>query len=125
MSFVVLLDNSCLVNVLENVDIAHFISIFCQRITVINITFCYTAGKLESGKIIVSQGKSCVNHKPVVGLSKSTCFNSDYTGLTEFVNFHQRKETLLILMKYEVHDFEITVIYQNPYTQSVNYDFNN
>ena len=35
---------------LENVDIAHFISIFCQRIRVVSVSFCYTADKLESGK---------------------------------------------------------------------------
>ena len=33
---------------LKNVDIMCFISIFCQRIRVINLTFCYTADKLES-----------------------------------------------------------------------------
>ena len=38
-------------NILENVDIAGFISVFCLRIRVINVTFCYTSDKLESGKI--------------------------------------------------------------------------
>ena len=32
-------------NVLENADKVQFISIFCQRMTVICVTFCYTAGK--------------------------------------------------------------------------------
>ena len=41
-------------NVLVNVDMAHFISIFCQKLSV--LFFCYTADKLESGKNIVSQG---------------------------------------------------------------------
>ena len=45
-------------NVLENVDIVHFISIFFQRIRVISVTFCYTADKLELGENILSQGKS-------------------------------------------------------------------
>ena len=46
---------NCFANVLEIVDITHFISIVCQRIRVINVTFCYTADKLKSGKNIVSQ----------------------------------------------------------------------
>ena len=29
--------------VLENGDDTHFVSIFCQRIRVISVTFCYTA----------------------------------------------------------------------------------
>ena len=44
-------------DVLENVDIVRFISILSQRLRVINVTFCYTSDKLESGKNIVSQGK--------------------------------------------------------------------
>ena len=48
---------NCVANVLENVDIACFISILCQKIRGINVTFCYTADKLELGKNIVSQGK--------------------------------------------------------------------
>ena len=49
---------NCFGNVLENFDIVHFVSIFCQRIRDINVTFCYTcsSGKLESLKIIVSHG---------------------------------------------------------------------
>ena len=43
--------NDCFANVLENIDITCFISI---RTRVINVNFCYTANKLESGK---SQGK--------------------------------------------------------------------
>ena len=39
-----------LANVLENADIAHFITIFCQRIRVINVTFFYTNNKSEWGK---------------------------------------------------------------------------
>ena len=46
---------SFLANVLENADSSHFISIFCQRIKVINITFCYTAYKVKSGENSVSQ----------------------------------------------------------------------
>ena len=42
---------------LENVDIVHFISIFCQRIRIISLTIYYTADKLESGKTFLSQGK--------------------------------------------------------------------
>ena len=44
-----------LANVLENFDNVHFISIFCQRF--FNVTFCYTAYKLESGENILGQGK--------------------------------------------------------------------
>ena len=42
-------------NVLENVDIAHFISIFCQ---VISVAFSYTADKLDSGKTLQVREKS-------------------------------------------------------------------
>ena len=42
---------------LEIVDITHSISIFCQGIRVISVTFCYIADKLESGENILSQGK--------------------------------------------------------------------
>ena len=39
-------------NVLENIAIACFISIFYQSIIrFINVTFCYTADKLKSGAI--------------------------------------------------------------------------
>ena len=41
-----------LTNIAKNVDIAHFISINCQRIRIISVTFCYLADKLESGKNI-------------------------------------------------------------------------
>ena len=44
-------------NVLENFDSDHFISIFCQRIRVISVTFCYTADNLELGENILSRGK--------------------------------------------------------------------
>ena len=40
--------------VLENVDVTQLFSIFCQRIRVINVTYCYIADKYKSGK---SQGK--------------------------------------------------------------------
>ena len=43
--------------ILENVDIAYFISIYFQRVRVISVTFCYTADKLEIVKNILSQGK--------------------------------------------------------------------
>ena len=29
-------------NVKENVDVTHLISIFCQRIRIISVTFCFT-----------------------------------------------------------------------------------
>ena len=44
-------------NVLENVDIACFISIFGQMIRVVNATFCYTTEKGAREKNIVSYGK--------------------------------------------------------------------
>ena len=52
-------------NVLENVDIIHYISIFsfCQLIRAISVTFCYIADKLEKKTFQVreksarSQGK--------------------------------------------------------------------
>ena len=40
---------------IKNVDITHFISIFCQRIRVTNVTYCCTV--MESGIKLVSQGK--------------------------------------------------------------------
>ena len=43
-------------NVLENIDITRFNSIFYQRIIDINVTFCYTADKLESWENIATQG---------------------------------------------------------------------
>ena len=43
--------------ILENVDIAYFISIYFQRVRVISVTFCYTADKLELVKNILSQEK--------------------------------------------------------------------
>ena len=46
-----------LANDLENVDVAQFVSIFCQRIRVISVTYCYTSDKLESGKKNLSQEK--------------------------------------------------------------------
>ena len=67
-----------LTNVLENVDIVHFISIFCQSIRVIHVisvNFCYTADILELGKNILNQGKVieksgkvktlCAAHRPI------------------------------------------------------------
>ena len=48
----------CFTNVLLYVDSTCFISLLCQRIRVINVTFCYTADKMESGKNIASQGKA-------------------------------------------------------------------
>ena len=48
---------NCFANVSENVDIALFISISFQRLTVSNVTFCYTADRFESRNTIVSQGK--------------------------------------------------------------------
>ena len=47
-----------MINVLKNncglipeyADFAHFISVFCPRIGVICVTFCYTADKLKSGE---------------------------------------------------------------------------
>ena len=42
-------------NVLESIDIAHFIFIFFQRIRVINVTLCYTP---DNRKNIVSLEKS-------------------------------------------------------------------
>ena len=39
-----------LANNLENFDNTYFISIFCQRIRVISVTFCYTSEKLEPQK---------------------------------------------------------------------------
>ena len=47
----------CFVNILESADITRFISMFRQRIRVINVIFCYTADKFESGKKISNQGK--------------------------------------------------------------------
>ena len=44
--------------VFENVDIACFISIFCQRIRVINGTFNYTADTLEIGEKHCKTGNS-------------------------------------------------------------------
>ena len=44
-------------HVLENVDIAHCISICCCTTKIINVIVSYTADKLESGKNILSQGK--------------------------------------------------------------------
>ena len=48
-----------LANISKNVDIAHFISILCQRIRVVSVMFCYTctANLFESGENIYSQGK--------------------------------------------------------------------
>ena len=43
---------------IENVDIAHLISIFCQSIRVIIVPFCYTADKLESGEKHFKSGKN-------------------------------------------------------------------
>ena len=42
-------------NVLESIDIAHFIFIFFQRIRVINVTLCYTP---DNRKNIVSLERS-------------------------------------------------------------------
>ena len=44
-------------NVFENVNVVHFISIFCQRIRVIGVISCYTADELKSGKNILGQEK--------------------------------------------------------------------
>ena len=44
-------------NVLENGDIASFLRIFCHILRDINVTFCYSVFKLESGKIIACQAK--------------------------------------------------------------------
>ena len=42
---------NCFANVLENIDIARFVSIFFKEKRVIRITFCYTAEKhCKSGK---------------------------------------------------------------------------
>ena len=41
-----------LTNYLENAEIGRFVSIFCHRIRVISVTYCYTADKLELGKKI-------------------------------------------------------------------------
>ena len=46
-----------LANDLQNVDVACCVSIFCQRIRVISVTFCYTTDNLESWKSILSRGK--------------------------------------------------------------------
>ena len=48
--------------VLENVDVVHFISIFCQIIRVISVIFAILLFKLESGKYILSQGKLKLNN---------------------------------------------------------------
>ena len=56
-----------LANVLENVDIVYFISIFC-------VTSYYTADKLESGGgNILSQGKVRKNQNLKIMFSKSYC----------------------------------------------------
>ena len=46
-----------LANDLENVDVPHFFCIFCQRIRLMSVTFCYTTDKLESGKNVLIQEK--------------------------------------------------------------------
>ena len=38
-------------------DIPHFISIFCQKIRIISVGFCYTADKLGVRENILSQEK--------------------------------------------------------------------
>ena len=50
-----------LANVLENVNIVYLISIFCQSIRVIIVTFSYTDDKLVLRKNISSQGKVSEN----------------------------------------------------------------
>ena len=57
-------------NILENVDIAHFISIFCQRIRFSIVTYVFTADKLgacekhcRSGKLkktMATLNKTCI-----------------------------------------------------------------
>ena len=44
-------------NVLEDVDIARFISMFFQTIRVMTVTLCCTADELKSMESIISQGK--------------------------------------------------------------------
>ena len=42
---------TCFVNVLENIDIMHFIFIFCQSIRVISVTVCYSSADRSQGEI--------------------------------------------------------------------------
>ena len=44
--------NESVLQICYNILTSRLISIFCQRITVVNVTFCYTADKLKSGKTL-------------------------------------------------------------------------
>ena len=64
--------NESVLQICYNILTSRLISIFCQRITVINVTFCNTADKLKSGKNIESQqkGRENENFKIVANLNK-------------------------------------------------------
>ena len=74
-------------NALENVDIRRFISMFYQKKRVINVTFRYSADKLESGK----------NHEKRNG-NNDQCLHWNFTPA--------EIDLIITLKTYRISDFD-------------------